>query len=543
MSVKYDQPSKIEARRRSLTHAVESLTSSRLNSAVVPRNHVRKIKEFMDGKSTSYDAAAASALDEHTITTWEKFWDSHFQPKTANELKIAYLAGPEPLNDFRVLIELGVHPFNIWAFETDNQTYDTALSEVLASEFPLLKLRRGSLDSFLRTAPTVFDIIYFDACGPIPSTGQSTLRTLVDIFRHNGLASPGVLITNFAAPDESNAQQADAYSDLVSASLYPRAFLEAALQPEDDPDDVWNLDDGPQAHGFVCKDNENVGESFFHAVRADLKCYYGQYITRQIFDVASLVAPWTAFANSEAWSLYMNASAATMAMRSKDFGTPPVDDVTVMVTDPDMNAIGWTLNASRNGKSYHDINYPTFESGSAKLIEAWRNQLSGHPSPKISAEKALIAYHVLRSEEQEFETSAFHGLRNGFRYFERMYLFCDVPNDELALLPVIAQYTQPMHYNVERTRRFSYVAKSTRMYLDVIPFDACRYVYDWLPPVDMVPTAFNLGNFQLAFRFALDGIAKHTIRYNREYFFGVHVAGVNNEGFCEKLLRPREEIE
>ncbi|WP_160616318.1 hypothetical protein [Pseudoblastomonas halimionae] len=525
-----------------MAHAIECLTVARSESAVVPRNHVRKIKDFMDGKSTSYDAAAASALDEETIAVWEAFWDAHFAPKTAGELKIAYLAGPEPLNDFRVLIELGVHPFNIWAFETDNPTYNAALMEVAESEFPLLKLRRGSLDAFLRTAPTVFDIIYLDACGPLPSTGQSTLRTLVDIFRYNGLASPGVLITNFAAPDESDEQQASAYADLVSASLYPRPFLEAPSDSEVDSAETWNMDDGPQAHGFVCKDQMNTDESFFHEVRKDLQSYYGQYITRQIFDVASLIAPWTVFANSEAWNLYLKEPASKVAASSADFGPSPEDDVTVLVTDSDMNAIGWTLNASKNGKPYDDVNYPILETGSVKLIDSWRKQLSGQPTPKVSAEQALIAYHVIRSEEQAFETPAFDAILNGFRYLDKMFLFCDVPNDELALLPLVAQYTRPMHYNVERTRRFSYVAKSTRMFMDVVPFDACRYVYDWLPPVDMAPSAFELENFQLAFRFALDGIAKHTIRYNREYFFGVHVAGVNHEGFCEKLLKPRKEI-
>lgn len=542
MPVKYDQPPKIQARVRSLTHAVECLTSARLESAVVPRNHVRKIKEFMENGGSSYDIAAVSALDEQTIKAWETFWDAHFQPKTANELKVAYLAGPEPLNDFRVLTDLGVHPFNIWAFETDNSIYNAAMKEVLASEFPLLKLRRCTLDSFLQTAPTVFDIIYIDACGPLPSTGQSTLRTLVDVFRHNGLASPGVLVTNFAAPDESDDRQAAAYADLVSANLYPRAFLEAPLGADDASATEWNMDDGPQSYGLACKDSLNTEESFFHQVRADLQFYYGQYVTRQIFDVASLIAPWTSFANSEAWKLYLKKSAADMAEASTDFGPPQDDDFTVLVTDPDINAIGWTLYASNNGKSYHNNDYPTFEIGSVKLIDSWRKQLSGQPTPKFSAETALIAYHVLRSEGQKFETRAFDEIRNGFRYSEKMFLFCDVPNDELALLPVVAQYTQPMHYNVEGTRRFSYIAKTTRMFMDVIPFDACRYVYDWLPPVDMVPNAFELRNFQLAFRFALDGIAKHTIRYNIEYFFGVHVAGVNHEGFCEKLLRPREEI-
>src|SRR5689334_10808475 len=103
-----------------------------------------------------------------------------------------------------------------------------------------------------------------------------------------------------------------------------------------------------------------------------------------------------------------------------------------------------------------------------------------------------------------------------------MPMFCDVPNAELSFFPVIGQFAFPMHYNVPEVRRYSYVAsgKNTRMFLDVIPFDTCRYIYDWLPTLELINDSFDLAAQQLIYRFALDGLTKHTLRYNEEYFYG-----------------------
>jgi hypothetical protein len=80
------------------------------------------------------------------------------------------------------------------------------------------------------------------------------------------------------------------------------------------------------------------------------------------------------------------------------------------------------------------------------------------------------------------------------------------------------------------------------MFLDVIPFDTCRYIYDWLPTLELVNDSFDLAAQQLVYRFALDGLTKHTIRYNEEYFYGTTVVGVNEGGFTDKLLIPRVDI-
>jgi hypothetical protein len=75
----------------------------------------------------------------------------------------------------------------------------------------------------------------------------------------------------------------------------------------------------------------------------------------------------------------------------------------------------------------------------------------------------------------------------------RVPMFCDVPTEELALFPALAQFAMPYHYNVEETRRYSYVAegKATEMFMDVIPFDTCRYIYDWLPSTELMTESFD----------------------------------------------------
>ncbi|MGY4298833.1 hypothetical protein ACVWXN_006928 [Bradyrhizobium sp. i1.4.4] len=91
----------------------------------------------------------------------------------------------------------------------------------------------------------------------------------------------------------------------------------------------------------------------------------------------------------------------------------------------------------------------------------------------------------------------------------------------------------PTHCNVGEAKRFRYVAegKATTMFLDVLPFDECRYVYDWFSALHLVPDDWNDLSAQLTFRFALDGIAKENRWYGDDFLFGCHAigAGVSHE--------------
>lgn len=63
------------------------------------------------------------------------------------------------------------------------------------------------------------------------------------------------------------------------------------------------------------------------------------------------------------------------------------------------------------------------------------------------------------------------------------------------------------------------MAKSTSMYMDITIYDECRYIYEWLPALHQIVSAFENSSWQYVFRFALDGLVKSRKRYNNEFFF------------------------
>jgi hypothetical protein len=376
---------------------------------------------------------------------------------------------------------------------------------------------------------------------------QGTLRTVANVFRYHRLNPLGVLITNFSKPDISHVNILDSYSDLVSSYLYPKA-----MQESEDPD--WNLMDGPSAHGLQAK-CEDEAKSYFHLVKSDFGKYYGQYITRQIFDIASFNAPMSRFANSEMWSSLFGKTASEIAeganilqhfvgARDQDDDGSEGDDGGYYISDPNMNALGWTTTALLDAAG--DGNYPVLGEHSKKLAETWHQQLNGSPDETIKAKAVVHSYLMIRNKltADGVIKPEMLSLVNGYDFMRNMHLFCDVPTSELALYPAIAQFAYPSHYNIAETRRFQYVAdgKSTEMFMDVIPFDTCRYLYDWLPSTELMGDSFDIQEHQLAFRYALDGLVKHTVRYNCEYFFGTHVVGLDDGEFAERLLIPRVRI-
>jgi hypothetical protein len=284
----------MKARELALGHAVNLLAARRADAAVVSRDYVRTVKKFLMREGESHEREVARLCTGKVIELWEALWESHVGQKRPGDLTVAYLAGPNPLNDFRELVRNGVHPYNIWAFESASGLFNAALREIKASEFPLLKIYSGTLETFLQSVPKSFDIIYIDACGPLPSATQGTLRLVANVFRYARLSSPGVLITNFATPDLTDAVQRTAYGDLISAYMYPKGAVESG-------DAKWNMSDGAEAYSLLPK-SDDIDESFYHHVLHGFDDHYGQYITRQLFDVGSFISPWIRIVNAPIWS-------------------------------------------------------------------------------------------------------------------------------------------------------------------------------------------------------------------------------------------------
>ena len=133
-------------------------------------------------------------------------------------------------------------------------------------------------------------------------------------------------------------------------------------------------------------------------------------------------------------------------------------------------------------------------------------------------------------------------IENFFESSEKIYQFLDKPHSNIFFDVIIDQLAYPLHYNTEQNIRYKYMAKSTSMYMDITIYDECRYIYEWLPALHQIVSAFENSSWQYVFRFALDGLVKSRKRYNNEFFFQGSVVPSSVDEFKDKEIRDRVNI-
>src|SRR3546814_18206157 len=77
--------------------------------------------------------------------------------------------------------------------------------------------------------------------------------------------------------------------------------------------------------------------------------------------------------------------------------------------------------------------------------------------------------------------------------------------------------------------------------MDVIAFDECRYVHDWISSLHLTPEDWEDLSAQLTFRFALDGIAREKRWMGYDFLYGCHVVGESRK-FPMSDLEPRLDL-
>lgn len=148
----------------------------------------------------------------------------------------------------------------------------------------------------------------------------------------------------------------------------------------------------------------------------------------------------------------------------------------------------------------------------------------------------LLRHEKLLLKEDVKEINAY------FENNKKMYQFLDKPHSNLFFDIIINQLAYPMHNNVSRNIRFKYIAKKNLMFTDVTIYDECRYIYEWLPGLHQILSAFENLSWQYVFRFALDGLVKMRQNYNNEFFFQGSIVSNTVKGFESKWLQDRISI-
>lgn len=482
----YTQYKKNYVRHCSIQHAVSMLTTQRHNASCVHRDYVRSVYDyFTQTEDESRNKAEALKINHNYILDWEHLHDSFCRTKAAHELTICYLCGPEPNNDFDEFVSLGVLPQNIWAFESDKRTYEKALSVYDGECYRQPRIIKQNLETFFQQTPKKFDIIYIDACGSIPST-QHALRCISTAFQFHRLESPGIIISNFAEPEE------------------PADFIELIAQF------FYSKKNSPYSFSANGQITSAEYTTLLEDIKSNFSSHYSEFISLVLRDLPSIYIPLQRF-----WKNPFRAQIIDIS--------PPHEMTTEEIND--------------------------LSSASSRFFLAYEMQRRNNPNSKIETFLNEIGDHVsLFSAIKQFKSSSIayaESLKTIDEFFANensIHQFLDKPHSNLLLDVLINQLAYPFHSNTKRNLRYRYKAKETQMYTDVSVYDECRYIYDWLPAVNQVQKAFCDLSYQYVFRFALDGLVKTRQHYNNEFFYQGSVVSDDVDVFQPHLLPKRIEV-
>jgi hypothetical protein len=143
--------------------------------------------------------------------------------------------------------------------------------------------------------------------------------------------------------------------------------------------------------------------------------------------------------------------------------------------------------------------------------------------------------------QEDIHSDKLEKIRKNWRATEK-YIFFDVFMFHQLKDILVGQLTSPYYYNVDYTRRWTYKAKETEMFMDLTTYDECRYIFDWMPTLDMFEEGVENWERQLSLRFAMDSISKQRRWYNDQFFSGTAVIDQWTKNFKAKELRRRKVI-
>jgi hypothetical protein len=355
------------------------------------------------------------------------------------------------------------------------------------------------------------DIIYLDFCTTIAS--DKTLAVVRDIFYFQKLETLGILITNFALPNKDNPANEDYRENLnlLSANyLYPKSFTEHYTNMG------GGFRESAECHGIY-------QDEFLKIAKRNEKTFYSQFITRVLFDLPSVIIPYQKLASNE--------NLINLFFKNFDKSSFEEDYAEDIMCFPNENALVW-------GLSNFIIDKASFSS----LFNRFKRQLSiSQNETKLLEQIELVCYFITERMQDNLHSEKLETIRNRWKITDK-YIFCDVFMFHQLKDILIGQLTSPYFYNVEYTRRWTYRAKETDMFMDLVTYDECRYVFDWMPTLDMFEEGVEDWDRQLSLRFAMDSISKQRRWYNEEFFSGTAVVDQRTKTFEAKELRKRKII-
>ena len=522
MVATYKQDTKEKSRELLWNHAVRSLTQSRTESRVLNCTYLDNLWDFVKMKFDQSGYLDPQELIDSEYEDWKRFGESTYGSKKPEDLKVAFLCGPEPENDINHLVRLGVRIENIYAFESDKSCFKAAV-ESLHHTYPNLKIFRGNIIDFLNLNEVKFDITYLDFTGSILTEFKSIFRLL----ESNVISDSGILIVNTTYPDltEKNVEF------LTQFYLHSRCFEYAALHGYDEEYAKQEKETRfVESCGVFGYEEDTVREM----VKANFECAYSVFQTRIVLLYANLIKPVVSAFNNKLLQERLFAATADidgiLADRKRE------SEFLQTAFESDMVPLSYIFEVM----GYSNDGWKHF-------FEVDKGEKNPYRT-RLWCMKAVERFIVAKYEKNEDVLS--EALKNQLDDVNRRLigaktgLFCDVPMIHLWLEMMLHQFGHSYHQNTLNHRRYSYTAKTRRMCLDIFTLDKCRMLYDTLPLVEYLGSDASDATRQMIERMAVDTIDKHSIRMIDELYYGAALVGIGEFPWSSYYMLPKRlEIE
>lgn len=385
--------------------------------------------------------------------------------------------------------------------------------------------------------PIKFDIVYLDFCGPlmVKESKNKSIISLLRLIKEHVVSSPGVLITNFTLPSQEQDELGrDNLAKLATLYLYPKGFIT----------------------NNICISEEGLDvNQFYNKVKKNLEFYYGEFISRFIMDLCGVIVPYSKLASNKGYfKMFFEMSeedrkTALQSLEQYDDSEENMsndDDYDCggwLSSDTELFSIPWTFSIIKDNSNINNLSdgdlVNIFSESFIKFAKSFLNQVVDGNNELIN--NIELIYYLIFAERSNYFSEKLKKIYN-LNYSEIAPQFCDVFTFQSIIGVLIGQITVPYHINVKETKRWTYKAKSTRMFTDMFVLDECRYIYDMMPTIDMISNSICDIDYQLCYRFALEGLNKNQFLYNNEFFFGNAVIGRDNKGFENAEFEQRNYI-
>jgi hypothetical protein len=545
MNGDYTQPVKGLSRKLLWRHAVSTLTTERDEARILQLGEFVEAWEYCN--SVLRQAGLTKGLDPSQLRSWLDFADSRYGRRYPSDLRVAYLCGPEPENDMRILVELGVRIENVWAVEEGSQVHERAL-ENARNTFPALKIFRGYFDRFIRVVRERFDIVYLDFTSPLASPKGRPYATLHKVFDEQALSELSALIVNVSEPniDEDNL-------DFLADYFLRQPYIEntaAGLQDESDPSSTWYVETFP--------DQWSTRDELTHDIRNRFGEFYSSFCSQYPALYANRVQPAFRLLRvadarrnlfAESTKVYETAIAAATdfdalvrlftggGLPNREEGWGPGMDVLLMPEKFPLWSFLQRLRERRASKGlvrkwlaeYEDKvtsldsdSYKTSRWDAVRLSDLLWNITEGYlPLASECSLQALVgAYRNLPDR--------------------KIPIFCDLPMLHLLTELALNQFGYPHHPVLAKQWRATYTAKQNPMYLDVHVLDQCRPMYDSLPALRLYPEHFGVLEKQMLTRVGLSAIQRQTYGIVPDLYWASALASRSPSGWSSWISpKPR----